>query len=500
MAGWLAGLPAQLAAWEPLLPDLGSLVTGRCQRPALAGELTRLEQRVADLERENGRLRLGLRNGQENQLAPPRGWAWNVADSSESGEDTFWGRDETETPETMCQPGQHCPPPALEPRSLDLVLEAAAGVEGGYFACVRRGASAGLVPGAHGPVAVRLGSTRAKGDEQRALLREVQTHCHVVHAHLVPVLAVCLPRAALVYPWADGSLEDLVRAAPPGPADGLRLLWHASCGLGALHAQGLVHCDVRSAKVLLFRQEDGTTAARLGGCGSVREAGSVPPVACRASPATLMAASPYADPLHLLTGHFAAASDVFSLGVVLLEALLGRSAAPPREDPESTAAGAEGSQRSPPLWQEFRQRLPIRHQAMRATVFAGAAAHVVQEQAPRGGEWKAEVLLEAVELVGEMLELRLPEGGGHLPDRPPAESVAGRLEAALVAQSVVSPRQRLCVICMDSPANTRVVPCQHSAHCQSCAAQCMGRQEPCPICRGAVHGFETGSFQATFTR
>jgi hypothetical protein len=56
----------------------------------------------------------------------------------------------------------------------------------------------------------------------------------------------------------------------------------------------------------------------------------------------------------------------------------------------------------------------------------------------------------------------------------------------------------VCVVCIDAPRDTRLMPCEHSALCGDCAKECRNRQGSCPICNTRIKAIEWGSFLRTF--
>eukprot|EP01029_Cantina_marsupialis_P027656 TRINITY_DN773143_c0_g1_i1.p1 TRINITY_DN773143_c0_g1~~TRINITY_DN773143_c0_g1_i1.p1 ORF type:complete len:309 (+),score=68.68 TRINITY_DN773143_c0_g1_i1:152-1078(+) len=46
-----------------------------------------------------------------------------------------------------------------------------------------------------------------------------------------------------------------------------------------------------------------------------------------------------------------------------------------------------------------------------------------------------------------------------------------------------------CVICLDEPKNTAVMPCRHCCVCQDCAKGLSARNQTCPICRTPIQSF-----------
>ena len=77
-----------------------------------------------------------------------------------------------------------------------------------------------------------------------------------------------------------------------------------------------------------------------------------------------------------------------------------------------------------------------------------------------------------------------------------ARKVKQKLEAA--GDLFVDDSGLVCVVCLDAPRDTRLMPCEHSALCGDCAKECRNRQGSCPICNTGIKAIEWGSFQRTF--
>jgi serine/threonine-protein kinase len=114
-----------------------------------------------------------------------------------------------------------------------------------------------------------------------------------------------------------GSLEELLReGAPLGEAETRRIASDVASGLAHAHERGLVHRDLKPANILFDSEGRAKIAdfgiARMGGTGTLTEAGTVLGTASYISPE--QAAGLPAGP----------ESDVYSLGVILFRMLTGR--------------------------------------------------------------------------------------------------------------------------------------------------------------------------------
>jgi hypothetical protein len=115
----------------------------------------------------------------------------------------------------------------------------------------------------------------------------------------------------------DGSLEDRLAAGRPlADADTQRIAAEIAAGLAHAHDRGLVHRDLKPANILFDGEGRAKIAdfgiARMGGTGTLTEAGTVLGTASYISPE--QASGEPAGP----------ASDVYSFGVVLFRMLTGR--------------------------------------------------------------------------------------------------------------------------------------------------------------------------------
>ena len=116
---------------------------------------------------------------------------------------------------------------------------------------------------------------------------------------------------------SEGSLEDRLAAGRPlSDAETARIAAEIAAGLAHAHDRGLVHRDLKPANILFDGEGRAKIAdfgiARMGGTGTLTEAGTVLGTASYISPE--QAAGEPAGP----------ASDVYSFGVVLFRMLTGR--------------------------------------------------------------------------------------------------------------------------------------------------------------------------------
>lgn len=168
------------------------------------------------------------------------------------------------------------------------------------------------------PVVVKLlDPKRAWGKPAlvEAFLREARALGAVAHPHVVRVLSAGteadgrIPFLVLEH-LPGGSLRARLRAGDLEPDDALRLLVEAGEGLGAAHAAGLVHGDVKPENLLL----DGEGRVKVVDFGLAQVSGEAVTGAVFGTPAYMApergrGAAP--DPR----------ADVYALGVTLYEAL-----------------------------------------------------------------------------------------------------------------------------------------------------------------------------------
>ena len=178
-----------------------------------------------------------------------------------------------------------------------------------------------------GRVALKLVKADLATDDifRRRFEREVRIARTVVHLHVVPVIDAGehegIPYMAQKY-VGNGTLEDLVQKEQTLDLDtAVKMCNQVAAGLDALCAAGLVHRDVKPANILL----DAEGTAFITDFGLAKDSqGSV-----LTRPGQALGSLDYMAPEQIRGEPVTAASDVYALGCVIYECLIG---APPFAD------------------------------------------------------------------------------------------------------------------------------------------------------------------------
>jgi serine/threonine protein kinase len=162
-----------------------------------------------------------------------------------------------------------------------------------------------------------------EGESRERLVREARAMASLSHPHLVQVHTLVRhgERDYLVMELVrGGTLEDRILADGSLPPDeALKLLRQVSDALAAAWDRGIIHRDIKPANILL--DERGTAkvadfglAKPLGGAESLR----------LTQTGTMVGTPCYMSPEHAGEGEVDFRSDIYSLGLVLYEMLVGR--------------------------------------------------------------------------------------------------------------------------------------------------------------------------------
>ncbi|MFI9811810.1 protein kinase domain-containing protein [Saccharothrix variisporea] len=176
-------------------------------------------------------------------------------------------------------------------------------------------------------VAVKVLNPEASTDatSRTRLLREHATLEGLDHPHLVKVLDVVIDRgrAAIVMEFVPGSdLRALLTEGRVGRADGARLLAEVASGLAHLHANRIVHRDVKPANILVRAVGDRRTAlltdfglVKALGDADLTRTGQVLGTPSYLAPELVPGAEVPAEPTPQ--------ADVYALGVTIYEVVTG---------------------------------------------------------------------------------------------------------------------------------------------------------------------------------
>ncbi|XP_044959092.1 U-box domain-containing protein 35-like [Hordeum vulgare subsp. vulgare] len=180
-----------------------------------------------------------------------------------------------------------------------------------------------------------LNSLEGFGTQQ--LQQELEVLGKIRHPHLLLLLGACPERGCVVYEYMEnGSLDDALHRGNGTPPlawyDRVRVAWEVATAVAFLHSarpDPIIHRDLKPANILLDRNlaskvgDVGLSTALLrhpgpGGGGGQQQSTMVRNTA----PVGTFC---YIDPEYQRTGAVSAKSDVYALGVVVLQLLTGRT-------------------------------------------------------------------------------------------------------------------------------------------------------------------------------
>jgi serine/threonine-protein kinase len=173
----------------------------------------------------------------------------------------------------------------------------------------------------------------ADAEARRRLVAEARAtaaldHPYIAIVHEIGETDEGQPFIAMAYYEGETLAARLRREKLPVP-EALRLIAQLARGIGAAHAQGCVHCDIKPSNVLLtspdLRTHDGSV--RIVDFGVARHLGDGP-AAMRAIAGT----APYLAPERTRGAPPDIRTDLWSIGVVLYEMLAGRLPFTARDD------------------------------------------------------------------------------------------------------------------------------------------------------------------------
>ena len=199
-----------------------------------------------------------------------------------------------------------------------------------------------------------------------------------------------------------GTLEDRLAPDEPLPDEETRrIAAEVAAGLAAAHDQGLVHRDLKPANVLFDEEGRAKVAdfgiARLGGAGTITEAG------------TIMGTAAYLSPEQAEGRPAGPASDVYSFGVILHRMLTGRL---PFEAEEALTLVSMHATHAAPAVEDTRADAPADLAAL-----AAAAMRKDPDERPQDGAALVAALGSPGAAAGETIVLGPPAAAARPPRR-----------------------------------------------------------------------------------
>jgi serine/threonine protein kinase len=174
-------------------------------------------------------------------------------------------------------------------------------------------------------VAVKVFRTDvSEAADYRRIQAEIKMLGSVNHPNLVTLhdasLSDDLETAYLVMELVDGEdLGHLLAERRVSARDAVRIGAQIASALAHIHRKGIVHRDVKPANILVRRDQDGRVWAKLADLGIARIADATH----LTTAGTMLGTVAYLSPEQVAGGYIDSASDVYALGLVLLESLTG---------------------------------------------------------------------------------------------------------------------------------------------------------------------------------
>lgn len=224
--------------------------------------------------------------------------------------------------------------------------------------------------------------------------------------------------------------------------------------------------DIKPENLLI----DGQGRCRLGDCGLSRpmKMGIHEAMAQATMEVGQVGTPGYMDPEWLRTGQFHRHSDIYAMGLTMLQVVTGRPSV---------------------LWEDGDRQVNL-------TDFCEDAYNVVSVMDP-AAQWSEDMASTLI-----ALGLRCTETGRRCAaKRPSVESCIAEIKALMQLPPVQSPpnAQKECIICLEAPRGRhRFIPCKHSVCCGDCAEMMMQRGL-CPVCSMQIEAVQEGLFFQTYS-
>ncbi|KAI3814472.1 hypothetical protein L1987_14112 [Smallanthus sonchifolius] len=175
----------------------------------------------------------------------------------------------------------------------------------------------------HTLVAIKVFSSDT-AQKKREFLREVEVLSHLSHPHIVQLLGACPEKGCLIYEYMEnGSLEDFISQKKPkyylSWNSRFRIAFEVACALAFLHnskPDPIIHRDLKPGNILL----DQNFVSKIGDVGMAKLViDAVPDNITEYKDSILAGTLYYIDPEYHRTGTVRPKSDLYALGVIILQ-------------------------------------------------------------------------------------------------------------------------------------------------------------------------------------
>ncbi|HLG08912.1 MAG TPA: protein kinase [Gaiellaceae bacterium] len=300
-------------------------------------------------------------------------------------------------------------------------------------------------------VALKLLAASLAEDEsfRGRFLRESELAASIDHPNIVPIYEAGTTEDLLFIAmrYVEGrDLKERLQRGRLDPADAIGILAQVASALDAAHARGLVHRDVKPSNVLLDTgaRPDGSDHVYLADFGLTTR---VSEEAGIGDDGRLMGTIDYVAPEQIAGEEIDGRADVYSLGCVLYECLVGQP--PFRSDSDLAVVFAHLETESPPpsagrpelpaaldaviaraLAKEPEQRYPSCREFVRAAlaVAVDEASRVLVDVASRAAAGRSDLGEVEAELAGKVIDLQLVREQARVlsgPDTPTRVATEG---------------------------------------------------------------------------
>jgi WD40 repeat protein/tRNA A-37 threonylcarbamoyl transferase component Bud32 len=300
-------------------------------------------------------------------------------------------------------------------------------------------------------VALKLLAASLAEDEsfRKRFLRESELAASIDHPNIVPIFEAGTTEDLLFIAmrYVEGrDLKERLQRGRLDPADAIGILAQLASALDAAHARGLVHRDVKPSNVLLDTgaRPDGSDHVYLADFGLMKR---VSEEAGIGDDGQLLGTIDYVAPEQIAGEEIDGRADVYSLGCVLYECLVGQPPFPEDSDIAIVFAHLESEPPAPSarrpelpvaldaviaraLAKEAEQRYPSCREFARAalSVSVDEASRRLVDVASRAAAGRSDLSEVEAELAGKVIDLQLVREQAQVlsgPDTPARVAIEG---------------------------------------------------------------------------